>query len=563
MRTVTAKTIIDRQAQMEEGRQPYEDLMDYSVKLSYPGRQSVKEWVSLDKGKLTGKDIWDATTANSLETRANGIMAFFMPENFKWFAPMVSNRQAQENKRIREFLQGVGEQLRYDIGRTNYYEMKRLKILDSDSMGASYLYIDEDRITQKTGCFLPHPRSCWRGEDYWGLTNEIHYKYKKTIRQISDEFGEKSLSEGQKNILKEKPDYEVQIIHATYRNDDYDPLRPPAGTNRKWLTYWVNTEKTGAATVGTIIRQGGYNTMNPIDWQLNKPTHELYGRGTVSQFLIEIMTLNYIMRDCLISSATMARPPLIALDTLKSTWNPKPAAVTWASRNALGGNTDVRQAVAQVLQTSNYQFGVDMLERFQAVIEARFGVPFFLMLNQLDGQAKTAYEIQQRQAERAALMSPFLATLSTQTDAELDRFFEIGLRAGRMPQIPEELLEMAGVSIDIEYTGPIIQLLKSFYERSSLYSVIGDMAQIAQLDQQTLMNVDWDVITQKLMRSNDIPEDALRELKDVRNMKLLLAQQAEQAQMAEQVKNLAPVIGPMTKKIDEDSLLDNLRKAAA
>jgi hypothetical protein len=560
----TADDIINRQKQMEAERLDYEALQDWSIRLSYPGRQSIRDfYMKQDKrGKLVGKDIFDGTAFNALETRNNGIMAFFMPQNFKWFTPTLNLRGGQTSKRVRTFLQETGEQLRYDIGRSNYYEMKRLKNLDADAAGSAYLFIDEDEGTGRILCSLPHPHSMYRGEDYWGLTNELHYKFTKTLGQVAGEFGEEALTGGQRQLLDTSPHTEIKLIQAIVRNDDFDPMRPPIGTNRRWLTWWVNVDAQQGEKGGKIIRQGGYNTVNPIDWQLNKPTHERYGRGTISQILIEIMTTNYLMRDCLIASATSVRPPLIALDTLKDAWNPRPAGVTWLSRHHMGGVTDVRHAVAQVIQTSNYQFGIDMLERFQTIIEARLGVPFFLMLNQMEGPVKTAYEIQQRQAERAALMSPFLASLSAQTDMELDRFFEIGLRAGRMPEIPEELLEMAGASIDIEYSGPILQLLKQFYERSSLYSVLGDLAQIAEIDKQTLLNVDLDVICRKMMISNDIPEEALRTLEDVRQMKLLLAQQTEQAATAEQMRRMAPVLGPMTKKIDEDSMLDNLRKAA-
>jgi hypothetical protein len=563
--TITANEILSEQRRMEKARQPYESLQDWCIRLAYPGRQSIaNHYMSVDqKGRLVGKDIYDATAYNGLEQRNNGIMAFFMPENFKWFTPTLSHRSGQISKRVRAFLQNVGEQLRYDIGRSNYYEMKRLKNLDADSIGAAYMFIDEDVRSGKVMCTLPHPHELYRVQDYWGLTSRLHYSFKKTLREVENEFGKEALTASQRMMLKDGPDTEIKIIHAIYRNEDFDANRPPIGSNRRWLAHWVNVDATKGDQLGKIIRQGGYNTMNPAEWQLNKPTHELYGRGSISQILIEIMTCNYLMRDCMIASATSARPPLIALDTLKDSWNPRPAGVTWLSRQAIGGNLDVRQAVAQVLQTSNYQFGIDMLERFQTIIEARLGVPFFLMLNQMDHTVKTAYEIQQRQAERAALMSPFLASLSAQTDMELDRFFEIGLRAGRMPEIPEELLEMAGVSIDIEYSGPILQLLKQFYERSSLYSVVGDMAQLAQIDQQTLMNVDWDVIAQKMMISNDIPEEALRPIEDVRQQKLLLAQAAEQQATAEQVRQIAPVLGPMTKKIDEGSMLDNIRKAAA
>ena len=267
----TAKEIILRQTQFEEERLPYEALQDYCIRLSHLGRQSIRSkdfYVQkTDKGRMVGKDIYDATAANGLVTRADGIMSWFMPQNFKWFSPTLSRRSGQTDKMIRTFLQETGEQLRYDIGRSNYYEMKRLKVMDADAVGCAYLFIDEDIRSGRVMCSLPHPQAVYRGEDYWGLTKEIHYVFRKTLGQIAAEFGKEALSEAQRQEMKTNPDIEVKVVHAIYRNDDFDADRPPIGANRRYLAWWVNCDKTSlkGASDGTIIREGGYNSINPID----------------------------------------------------------------------------------------------------------------------------------------------------------------------------------------------------------------------------------------------------------------------------------------------------------
>lgn len=571
MKTYTAKSIIEEQTRLEKIREPYEDLQNYCVKLAAPNRQLVSDWVSLDdEGQLTGKNIWDSTAFNAVETHANGIIAFYMPKAVKnWFVGQMADRRARDVKPILKWLQEYCEQLRFAIDRSNYYEMKRASILDGSVIGCSYLGIDEDIKTGRSYCSLPHPRQVWVAQDYWGITNKIHELFYKTFRQLKEEFGGQSLSDSQKQTIKSNPDQKTKLIKAVYKNYDYDEMKPPGGKNRQWLNFIVNCEiATSSEQTGKIIQEGGYNTINPIPWQLNKSTHEVYGRGIVSQFVIEIMTANEMMKHLLLGTQLKVRPPLIALDSLKPYMQVKPGGMTWVNRQLLGGTLDVRTAIGQFLkQDADISFGFEMLKHFQTLIDSRFGVPFFLMMNRLAESGGTAYkniyQIQQMQAERAALMSPFLGTLSCQTDMELDRFADIETMAGRMPPPPPEVYQLVNTQIDIEYTGPIIQLLKQYYEKSSLYAIIGDMRELATLDPLAINNVEIDEVAQKLLRTDNAPEDTIRPIENVREMRLALAQRQEVAQTSALAAQTAKILPPMQKSPEEGSIIDLLKAAAA
>lgn len=571
MKEYTAKNIIERQLQLQKIREPYEDLQDYCVKLAYPGRQNVKDWITLDdEGQLTGKNIWDATAFNAVETHANGIMAFFMPKTLDWFKGQMADREARDSKPIIKWLQKYFEQLKFEIDRTNYYEIKRLSILDDDVIGCSYLGIDEDIKTGKIQCSLPHPRQVWVGQDYWGITNEIHELFYKTLRQIKDDknLGEQALSDVQKSVIEKNPDQKTKLIKAVYKNYDYDEKQPPAGKNRRWLYFLVNCEvMTSSEQTGKIIQESGYNTVNPIPWQFNKPTHEVYGRGIVSQFIIEIMTANDMMKHLLLGTQLKVREPLIALDSLKPYMNVKPGGITWVNRQVLGGTLDVRTAIGRVLsERSDISFGFEMLKHFQTLIDSRFGVPFFLMMNQLDRKGSSAYKnieyLQQMRAEQAALMSPFIDNLACRTDMEFDRFADIATQAGRMPPPPPEIYQFVNTQIDIEYTGPILQLLRQYYEKSSLIAIIADMMGLKNLDPLAINNMDVDKVAQELLRADNAPEDTIIPYETVREMRLALAQKQEAAQTAAMAEQTAKILPPMQKSPEEGSIVDMLKAVA-
>lgn len=571
---IKPKDILEEQKRMEQNRKPYEGLMDYCSKLTYPNRQPISEWMNINsKGQMVGKSVFDATAMNAVEVRANGIMAFFMPTQLDWFKQKMANRKIRDVKNVIKFLQNWGEQLRFAINRSNYHAQKRLKILDGSVLGTAYMTIDEDAETGKIMCNVPNPRSNFVTNDYWGIPRRTHEVFYKTLRQINDEYKEGALDDTQKLTLAKSPDTNVKLIKAVYKNSDFNPKKPVSNSNRRWLRFIVNTEAfdTNTQTSGKIIESKklggkGYNTVNPIIWQHNKPTDEDYGRGDVSQFIIEIITANDMMKHLLLSTQMKVRQPMIMLDSIKPFLQYKPGGVTFVNRNLLP-NGDIRNSVSQLLQDTDISYGFDMLKHFQTIIDSRFGVPFFLMMNRLaemGGDAyKNIYQIQQMQAERAALMSPFLATLSVQTDMELDRFSDIEFSAGRMPDVPQEILDSGDLSINIEYTGPIVQLLEQMYQKSAIYAIVNDTMMLMNVDEMAAINVDWDKINQKLMRDDNIPEEALVPLNDVKEIRMAIAQKQEAAQNAAMAAQTAKMLPAMQQSPEEGSLVDMIKKNAA
>jgi len=196
------------------------------------------------------------------------------------------------------------------------------------------------------------------------------------------------------------------------------------------------------------------------------------------------------------------------------------------------------------------------------MVDERFGIPLFLALN-TDRTTKTLGEARMRQAERATLMAPFLGTLGTVTDMELDRIYSIELQAGRAPEPPMEVLEAANGVIDIQYIGPLSQLLKQYYETSNLLQTISNIQAVQSVASESSIVVEGDELMRKILRSGNAPEEIILSEKEVMEIRAIAAQQEEQQRIDEQAKQAAGMVPDLSKRIEEDSVLSNLRKQIA
>lgn len=570
----TAKEIIKVHSQMKEDMRKYRKLKRICISLSYPMRSDAwDEYQDTEKGEQRGKEIFDSTAAKDLELWSAGIMGYYSPKDAPWFINRFGDKKLMESKTVRRWLQDLDDHLRYTLSRSGcmgvggYYEAKKTAIMDSGCIGDSYLMIDEDVESGKLMCQTPHPREFTVRRDYFGRVVEIHREWKKTLQQIKDEFGEKALTDGQEVDLNSgSGDTEVTLIHATDRNPDYDPTRM-GSKYMKWRTALVSAEAQSDAgeSDGKIIKEGGYRTLNPVPWSLNRVTHETYGRGIISQILIEILTANYIGRDMLDVSQQAAQPTMIVTSALEHRFTRKPGKTIFAQTEGLGPITKAGDMAARLIDSSGYPFGMDMLQRWQQMIDERFGVALFLEMNRERGKDETATAFLGRKAERVILMAPFLSTLGSNTDMELDRVFDIELASGRAPEPPEEVLRAVGSRIDVQYIGPLHHLLEQYYGTHNLLEAIEYIQYVASVPgfEDVGINVDKDRLLRKLLEKNNAPEDIVLEPDEVAELRAIIAQQQEAQMMAELAAKAGKGARGLGAKVDESSVLAGMEEIAA
>ena len=560
--TITPKNITDEQERMDTEFKDCEKLKELAIQLTYPAREPAMDWYNVFDDKTRTKKsrvIYDPTAIAAREVWGNGILGNYMPKSTNWWVQQMSDNKLMESKRVRQWLQDTDEHLRAVLTQSgpdeaNYYNQKLVSINDAGVIGDSFMYIEEDKDTGKQMFMCPHPREFRVRRDFWGRVVAIHHRFNKTIGQVKEEFGEGSLSESQKLALITNPNQKATIIHAIYKNKDYEP--GVAGVvNMKWQHKYLNVE------FKKIIKDDGSETLNPIPWSLNRPSNESYGRGIVSQMFVEILTANFMGRDILIASQQAARPAMLIPSALKHKLRTGAGGKTFVGNKEMQG-LKMGDLVSRLIDSSGYPFGENNHEKWQNLVDQRFGKGLFLSLNSADPSAyKNIDMVRGMQAERAVLMSPFLGTLGGITDREFDRIYELELNSGRAPEVPDEVLQSENGRIDIQYIGPLAQILQQYYETGNLLQTVANMSAVMDVAPDSDIVVDGDELMRKILESGNTPEEVILSREDVAEIKAIAAQQQEQAAQLQLAEQAAGMVPNMNQKIEDDSVLSQIAAA--
>lgn len=570
---LTYDSVTKEQAFLEDYRRDYEPLKRICCDMAYPERVGAWDYqraatgiaVKGRKQQSKIKRVYDPTAMKAFEIWANGIIGHYIPKDINWFAEELANRQFKDSKRVIEWLQDTDDHLRYTLrasggigSSNNYYTQKAVAIKDAGCIGDSYMYIEPDKETGKQFMQTCHPNELWMRRDYWGRVLSIHHKSIFTMQDLVDEYGiADALSTDQAIRFRDKEfdkNTPITVIHGCYKNRDYEPDSTGV-KNMRWQHVYINIEGKKR------ILQTGSRKMNPVPLSLNRPSSEMYGRGIIAGMLIEIITANFISKDMLTASSVAVRPPMLMTQALRHKLDMGAGAVNFVNSKETR-SLKMGDLVARLIDSSGYPFGVEQHQYWQSIINDRLGVSLFLALNMDAAQGyKNVEHIQGARAERAVLMSPFMSTLNSVTDLELDRVYDLELDAGRAPEIPQEVAESTDGGIDINYIGPLSQLLKQYYEVGNLMQTISNMQAVMGIDPDAALVLETDELARRILRGGNSPEEIIRSQEDVMEIKAIAAQNAEDARMMELASKGAAAVPDLSKKIEKDSVLANLQAA--
>jgi hypothetical protein len=134
-----------------------------------------------------------------------------------------------------------------------------------------------------------------------------------------------------------------------------------------------------------------------------------------------------------------------------------------------------------------------MLEkRYKSMREAMF-YDAFIAFTDITKQM-TVPEVQQRITEQLTRLGPAAGRFATGLQAELRMVLRFALEAGRLPPIPDELIEIQpdgseGFNYEVVFTSPLMLAQKNS-ERQALQNALALTGEMAAFDPNVLMKID-------------------------------------------------------------------------
>ena len=545
------KTLVSgRQSKLESDKENWvqrmQDVADYVI----PHRDDIRG--TLVSGERKGTKIYDGTAQGAAVLATDGIHGYHVSPAFPWFKYIMSRKAANEIKEIRLWLEEVEYAMYMALTRSNFYSEMWSFIFDGFTIATAAMYSEEDLAEGRIVFEAVHPGELYIAENQYGEVDVLHRKRKLSARKLVQMFGEDNLPEAIKINNKTQPFSEFEIIHATFPREEYDN-RIKNAKNKKFASIWMLTEGNH------ICRVSGFDQFPYNVWRYLRTGKDPYGVSPAHLAMADIKGVN-LMSKTLQGAAQLAVDPAYNVPShLQGKVQLKPRGLNYMDEPG--------QAITPVNTSSNYPVGIDREQAKQQSIKERFHVDTFLMLTQLNAQpgARTAFEVSEMMAEKAAVLGAELGPLNAELDNILDQVYNIEKAAGRISQPPDILYDMVdqdpSLRFDPVYQGPLAQAQREKFGKDSIRKFFLDIGPLMEIDETVVDNFDLDKSSRILADVNGIPEDIKRDVESVKKIREGRAQAQIEAQQQEDAE--AMVQGLKTASEADKNLGGQLSSALA
>lgn len=480
-------------------------------------------------GKKKAEHAIDSTAILALERFAAAMESVITPRTQTWHS--LSAAGFEDDDEVKRYLEQVTKIIfRYRYApEANFANQNSENYVSIGAFGNGCLYVDE--IPGKGMRYICyHLRELYCEENYQGVIDLVHRKFKLSARQAVQQFGKENLPESIQRASESNPMAKFEFIHRVCPNDEIqfteENQRMADYTGMDWASFYV------AKDGNKVVQRGGYHTMPYCIGRYYKSPGETYGRGPGMTALPDMKMLNEMNKETLIGAQLANRPPvLVSDDGVLESFSLVPGSINSGGVNSSGN------AMAIPFNTgSQPQLGMEMMEQKRQLINDVFLVTLFQILVQSNGQM-TATEAMLRAQEKGQLLAPTAGRImSEQLGPMIHREIDILYRNGKLPDPPQQLIDASnGWDFDIDYQSPLVRMQRA-EEGQGILNTLQAVGQLAQFDQSVISIVKAGAAVRQLAEINGMPLSTILSEDEEAEVK---AQQAQQQQL-NNIMNVAP-----------------------
>jgi hypothetical protein len=564
----------------------WEPAIDNLIMYVNHGRRSIQD-KDLWPGQNTGMEIYDDTAMLARNTLVKGMVGYLCSRNQPWFGleipgmlnfPRTSLMRAWSGKRVdsypevQKWIQNCQDVMYSAFNRSNFYDVIPEFISDGATAGTAHFLIEEEIAESRIVFTVPHFRECYIAENRFGKVDTNYRVNKMTLRQFVQQFGMEAMERADvnfKHAYEQNMHEQREVLHAIYPRKDWQPGRIDA-KGKKWESDWVyrkggkilaSQQENSNGQGVTMLSEGGYDSMPILTWRWRKNSDEIYGRGPAHDAWIAIATANQMGRTNLITAQKAAEPPMVAYEDQRGKIQRGPNGITFIPPN----RGDIRQTAPLALTTGvqNLPFNTEYQQRIGQIINEHFHRDTFTLLTQLAqggaSERMVTAQINELMTEKAALLGTIVGNLQSEGfDPMIARVYDIEARAGRIPEVPQILLESMHEPIKVQYLGLLSQAQTRVTKVRSIQSGVALVTQITQFDPIAMHAVDTDQMVREAWDAVGGPASCLRPPKEIAQIREMAQKQQEKQQQIENAPKIAKAAALASKGAEPDSPLKEL-----
>jgi len=530
-----------------EWRAHHVELSDYL----FPRSAVFDEGETQNNGAKRGEKVLDGTGIQALATLAAGMLSGLTPASRPWLKYKVGALEVDRARarKVEEWFQHTARITQDALQSSNFYSVAYACYKHQGSFGTGAVYIEE--VARGEVNFIPFQIGSYVVDSKEaGVVDRFFREFYMRAYRIVDRFGEDKVSEQVKNLADNpstKMKY-IKVIQAIVPNKTR-----VQSIDKPFLSVYF--EETAPLNEETEPLQEGFYEEFPVAvprW--DTIGSEVMGRSPGMDALSSVKMLMVMQKEIITALSMQIRPPMNAPPSLRGQQaSLVPGSITYMDNMGGAGRTFTP---SHVPSPDIREFNV-RIEQTKSEIKEYFYADLFRLLTRKDAQKNmTATEVVEKVSERLSILAPVIVRQQKEfITPVIDRVFGILLRAGKFPEMPEEL---RGAKVDIE----VMSILAQAQKQVSIENVeqwFQFITQIQPLKPDVVDTVDVDGAVAEYADRINIPAHLLVPAQEVQEIR----SQRAQAQQSEQTgDNLIRAAGGAKDasgaKLEEDSVLKNL-----
>lgn len=514
-----AEFVALKYAKLKQDRVNWDSYWEKIAEYVLPRKDEVYGTIVSGEDKHSNTRLYDSTSIHSNELLASALHSMLTNPSSIWFGLASGDKKLDTQKEVRQYFQDCVSIMIQTLNNSNFQTEIHETYLDLGSIGTTTLRIEEDDETDIR--FFSEPiYGSYVDENNKGIIDTVYREYEYTLRQVTQEFGEQILADlpDVKRQYEKDPMMKIKITHAIETTSTGKIISLHVYCDKKYL-----------------LREAKFNEWPIAIPRWTKISGEKYGRSPAMKALPDIKMLNQMQKTLIRASQKVADPPLLVPDN----------GYLLPVRTVPGGSTIYRAGtkdeIKPLIHNARLDLNAELIEQTRMRIRSAF---FIDQLQLQEGPQMTATEVNQRTEEKLRMMGPILGRLNNELlKIIVDRVFSILARKNKLPKAPPAL---RGKNLEIKYISQIAKAQRSS-EADTFTRVISSIAPIIELQPQIFDNINGDEVIRKHAEIFGLPEEMLRDRKEVEQSRAAQAQQAQQAQQAEVDNTEADTVQKLSK----------------
>tara|TARA_R110000803_G_scaffold12045_4_gene35302 strand:- start:15 stop:1604 length:1590 start_codon:yes stop_codon:yes gene_type:complete len=492
----------------------YQELADYML----PRKADIVRRRS--RGEKRMEMIFDGTALQAVDLLSASLHGMLTSGATPWFHLDLKDNDIGNDDEVREWLQDTSKRMMRAFSHSNFETEIHEMYVDLVVFGTGCMFVEMDDKDLRFS--TRHISEFYVQENQFGIVDTVFRLYRLPARQAVQRFGIDNVSDFILKKFKDRPDDEIDLLHAVVPRINRDPDKRD-NKNMPFASFYIDMQTK------MLLSESGFQEFPYIVPRFLKATGETMGRSPAMTALPDVKMLNLMSKTIIQAAQKQIDPPLLVPDD----------GFLLPIRTQPGGlnffRSGTREMITPLNTGANIPIGLSMEEQRRTAIRSAFYVDQLLSGGSPN---MTATEVVQRQEERMRVIGPVLGRLMNEMLRPLiDRVFALMLRENMLSQPPEMI---QGRDVDIEYVSPLARAQKS----SSLNSTMKALEILMPLAQTIPVgdHIDADGLVRHVTEALGVPKTALKSDREVRQIREeRAAQQQQQMEMMQEQQDVQNV----------------------